>query len=68
MKSSLYTKSIRVKVDNDFGGIEISHEESICILRDNGRVYFRGTGTRIYVGVWVQRCLPLFGVDYLNFV
>ena len=41
---------IRVIVDNDFGGIGISHEESICTFREKGRVYGRVTGTRICDG------------------
>ena len=50
MKSSLDVTGLKVKVDNNFGGILISQEEYICIMRDMGRVYGKGKGTRIFVG------------------
>ena len=54
MKISLDATDLRVKVDNNFGGIGISHKESIYNFRDKGRFYDRRTGTRICVGARVQ--------------
>ena len=67
MKSSLDETGIRVKVDNDSGGIGISYEESICTLRYNGRVHGRGTGMRIFVVAWFQLFFPLLAFDNVNF-
>ena len=67
MPSSLYAMGIRVKVDSEFGGIGISHEESICTLRYNRRVYGRGTGTSICVGAGFQCIFYLIRVDDVNF-
>ena len=36
-------------------------------MREKGRVYFRGAGTKICVGAWVQWILPLLGVDGEHF-
>ena len=67
MKSSLDVNCIRVKVDNDFCEILISHRESIFTFRDKGRVYVMVEGTRIYVGTWLQCPFPLLGVDDVIF-
>ena len=67
MKRFLDTMGIRVKVNNNFGGIVIFHEEYICNLRDTWRVYDRGTYTRICIGAWAQQLSPLIGVNYVNF-
>ena len=55
-----------VKVDNDLDGIGILHEGSIFTCRYKGGVYNRGTGTRVYVGAWVQYLFPLLGFDDVN--
>ena len=54
MEMFLDATGLRVKVDNNFGGIGIYHEEYIRIFREKGRVYGRGTRTRICVGAWVR--------------
>ena len=56
MKRSLDATVIRVKADNNFCEIVISHGEYICALIENIWVYGMGTGTRICVGAGVQ-CL-----------
>ena len=38
----------------------------MCTWRDKGRVYGRGEGTRIYVGVWFQCLFILIAVDDVN--
>ena len=58
MKSSLDETGLRVKVDHKFGGLGISHEESICNLRERGKVYGRGAGTRICYFLGVQCIFP----------
>ena len=58
---------LRLKLDDELGGIGISYEESICTWRKKGRVYDRSTGTRICVGEWVQFLFSLLGVDDLKF-
>ena len=49
MESLLGVLVLRFKVDNDLGGIGISHEEAISIWRENIRVYVRKSGARICV-------------------
>ena len=59
---------IRIKLDNNFGEILTSHEESIYALRDTGRVYGRRTITSICVGTGSQCVLPLLGVYDVKFL
>ena len=62
MKISIDATGLRVKVENGFGIIGISHKESICTWREKGRVYGRGTGMRICVGARANEfflCLEL---------
>ena len=66
IKSSLDATGLRVKVDNNFCVIRISHEELVYTLREKGRLYGRGAGTRIYVVARLQFFL-LLGVDDINF-
>ena len=63
MKSSLDATVLRIKVNNYFGGIGISHEESICILKEKGVFCVRVTVTRICVGAVVKFIFP-----YLEFM
>ena len=59
---------IIIKLDNNFGAILISHEESIYALREKGRVYGRRKITSICVGTGAQWFLPFLGVDYVKFL
>ena len=59
---------VRVKVDNDLGGIGIYHKEYICTQRQKVRLYIRGVVTRICVGTWVQLNFTLLGVDDVKFL
>ena len=67
IKTFLDTACLSVKVNNDFGGIVISHEEAICSWIYKGEVYRRRKGARIYVGAWAQCFFPSLGVDCIIF-
>ena len=63
LKSSLDVAGLRVKLDDNFGGVGIPHEESIFTFGYKGRVYCKGSSIRICFGAWVQCIFPLLGVD-----
>ena len=50
MKSFIGAKGLRIKVEKNFGGIVISHKESIHTFKEKGRVYGRGSSNRICIG------------------
>ena len=66
MESSLDAAVFRVKLDNDLGGISISHKESIFPWREKRLANGKREGAIICVGAWFQYLLVLLVVDDVN--